>query len=105
MGLKPTEVVKGYKLACRKALEVLEGCACHEIKDAKNNDKVQKAVRTAVISILFGHDCSEYRFSDFVIVFGILDFMTSTAFKNFKGFTAGDIVTFGNWEYMNFGRT
>jgi len=56
MGLKPTEVAEGYEIACRKALEVLEGCACHEIKDAKNNDEVRKAVRTAVMSKQYGNE-------------------------------------------------
>jgi len=56
MGLKPTEVAEGYEIACRKALEVLESCACHEIKDAKNNDEVLKAVRTAVMSKQYGNE-------------------------------------------------
>lgn len=56
MGLKPTEVAEGYEIACRKALEVLESCACHEIKDAKNNDEVRKAVRTAVMSKQYGNE-------------------------------------------------
>merc|ERR1719295_898213 len=32
------EVAEGYELACRKALEFLDKCACHEIKDAKNQE-------------------------------------------------------------------
>jgi len=56
MGLKPTEVAEGYEIACRKALEVLESCCCHEIKDAKNNDEVRKAVRTAVMSKQYGNE-------------------------------------------------
>jgi len=56
MGLKPTEVAEGYEIACRKALEVLETCACHEIKDAKNNEEVRKAVRTAVMSKQYGNE-------------------------------------------------
>ena len=52
MGLKPTEVVQGYEIA----LEVLKSCACHEIKDAKNNDEVLKAVRTAVMSKQYGNE-------------------------------------------------
>merc|ERR1711992_152328 len=56
MGLKPTEVAEGYELACRKALEFLENCTCHEIKDAKNLDEVTKAVRTAVMSKQYGHE-------------------------------------------------
>jgi len=56
MGLKPTEVAEGYEIACRKALEVLESCACHEIKDAKNNEEVRKAVRTAVMSKQYGNE-------------------------------------------------
>jgi len=56
MGLKPTEVAEGYELACRKALEFLEHCACHEIKDAKNNEEVAKAVKTAVMSKQYGNE-------------------------------------------------
>jgi T-complex protein 1 subunit theta len=56
MGLKPTEVAEGYELACRKALEFLENCACHEIKDAKNNEEVAKAVKTAVMSKQYGNE-------------------------------------------------
>jgi len=56
MGLKPTEVAEGYELACRKALEFLDKCACHEIKDAKNQEEVIKAVKTAVMSKQYGHE-------------------------------------------------
>merc|ERR1711963_1156275 len=56
MGLKPTEVAEGYELACKKALEYLEKCGCHEIKDAKNNEECKKAVRTAVMSKQYGHE-------------------------------------------------
>merc|ERR1712038_1312950 len=56
MGLKPTEVAEGYELACRKALEFLENTTCHEIKDAKNQEEVIKAVRTAVMSKQYGHE-------------------------------------------------
>jgi len=56
MGLKPTEVAEGYELACKKALEYLESCACHEIKDAKSHDEVKKAVRTSVMSKQYGYE-------------------------------------------------
>lgn len=56
MGLKPTDVAEGYEMACEKALEFLENCSCHEIKDAKNNDEVKKAVRAAVMSKQLGNE-------------------------------------------------
>jgi len=56
MGLKPTEVAEGYEIACRKALEVLESCCCHEIKDANNIEEVRKAVRTSVMSKQYGNE-------------------------------------------------
>ena len=56
MGLKPTEVAEGYELALNKALEYLENCACHEVKDAKSHEEVKKAVRTAVMSKQYGHE-------------------------------------------------
>ena len=45
-----------YELACRKALEFLNNCACHEIKDARNQEEVVKAVKTAVMSKQYGHE-------------------------------------------------
>ena len=56
MGLKPTEVAEGLELACQKAMEILETCACTEIKDARNADEVKKAVKTAVMSKQYGHE-------------------------------------------------
>jgi len=56
MGLKPTEVAEGFELACKKAMEILETCACHEIKDAKNAVEVKKAIKTAVMSKQYGHE-------------------------------------------------
>merc|ERR1711997_1033530 len=56
MGLKPTEVAEGYELACRKALEFLENCACHDVKDVKNEEEVVKAIKTAVMSKQYGHE-------------------------------------------------
>jgi len=56
MGLKPTEVAEGYELAMRKALEFLENCSCHEVKDAKNQEEVKKAVRTALQSKQYGQE-------------------------------------------------
>merc|ERR1712018_281023 len=56
MGLKPTEVAEGYELACRKALEFLETCACHEVKDVKSAEEIKLAVKTAVMSKQYGHE-------------------------------------------------
>lgn len=56
MGLKPTEVAEGYELAMHKALEFLENCSCHEIKDVKNNDELKKAIRTSVMSKQYGNE-------------------------------------------------
>ena len=56
MGLKPTEVAEGYELALNKALEFLENCACHEVKDVKSAEEIKLAVKTAVMSKQYGHE-------------------------------------------------
>lgn len=57
MGLKPAEIIEGYKLATKKILdEVLPKTVVHEVKDVTNVNEVTKAVRTSLMSKLYGNE-------------------------------------------------
>uniref|UniRef100_A0A8D9AF76 T-complex protein 1 subunit theta n=1 Tax=Cacopsylla melanoneura TaxID=428564 RepID=A0A8D9AF76_9HEMI len=50
MGLTPSEVINGYKLALAKSLEILPTLSCFEVKDVRNTEHVTKAMKTAIMS-------------------------------------------------------
>jgi len=56
MGLTPTEVVEGYEIALRKALELLPTLVCSEIKDMQSEAEVKRAIRPSVMSKQYGNE-------------------------------------------------
>ncbi|ESO94856.1 hypothetical protein LOTGIDRAFT_189106 [Lottia gigantea] len=56
MGLSVTEVICGYELACRKAVEILPELVIGETKDLRNKTEVSAAIRTAVMSKQYGNE-------------------------------------------------
>ncbi|CAH1401906.1 unnamed protein product [Nezara viridula] len=56
MGMTPADIIEGYELALKKALEVLKTLTCEEIKDPRDEAAVLKAVRSSVMSKQFGYE-------------------------------------------------
>jgi len=56
MGLKPCDVAEGYELALTKSLEVLDESVVANVDDLKKQEDVVKAIRTAVMSKLYGYE-------------------------------------------------
>ncbi|KAK3595225.1 hypothetical protein CHS0354_021540 [Potamilus streckersoni] len=56
MGLSVTEVIDGYEVACKKALEILPDLVCDRLKDLRNSAEVQRAIRASVMSKQYGNE-------------------------------------------------
>lgn len=57
MGLKPVEIIEGYELARDKILnDFLPELAVAEVKDVRNSEYVQKAIRCSVMSKQYGNE-------------------------------------------------
>ncbi|KAI8999469.1 chaperonin Cpn60/TCP-1 family [Gaertneriomyces semiglobifer] len=56
MGLHPSEVIEGYRVAGRKALELLEGLVTESVQDAHQTEELKKVVYTAVASKQYGYE-------------------------------------------------
>jgi T-complex protein 1 subunit theta len=54
MGLSVTEVIEGYELSCKKALELLPDLVVDKVADIKNREEVVHVIRTAVMSKQYG---------------------------------------------------
>lgn len=54
-GLPVAHISAGYKMACKEALRLLPGLACHVLKNARDVDEVTWALQTVVGSKVFGH--------------------------------------------------
>ncbi|EDO38829.1 predicted protein [Nematostella vectensis] len=56
MGLSPPEVIQGYELACKKALELLPEMSCSKLTNIRDEKEVTKAIKTAVSSKQYGNE-------------------------------------------------
>ncbi|XP_046566176.1 LOW QUALITY PROTEIN: T-complex protein 1 subunit theta-like [Haliotis rubra] len=56
MGLSVTEVIEGYEIACKKALEFLPDLTIGEVKNLRDKEEVKKVVRTSVMSKQYGNE-------------------------------------------------
>lgn len=56
MGLSPSEIVSGYDIAYKKALEILEDLACFTLNDVRDKKAVAEALKTTVASKQFGYE-------------------------------------------------
>lgn len=54
-GLSVVHISAGYKMACKEALRLLSGLACHVLKNPRDPDEVLLALQTVVGSKAFGH--------------------------------------------------
>ena len=55
MGLHPSQIVSGYELASKKAVEYLEKASVLELKDIRDVDEVVKCIGSSVGSKLVGY--------------------------------------------------
>lgn len=56
MGLHPSEVIQGYNLACKKALEILEGLSVETVKDVLSKPELMKALSASLASKQYGYE-------------------------------------------------
>jgi len=56
MGLSPAEVIEGYDMACKKALEILPELVCYTVKDLRDKDEVLKAMKPVITSKQYGNE-------------------------------------------------
>ncbi|KAF6384473.1 chaperonin containing TCP1 subunit 8 [Rhinolophus ferrumequinum] len=56
IGLSVSEVIEGYEIACRKALEILPGLVCCSAKNLRDVDEVSSLLLTSVMSKQYGNE-------------------------------------------------
>ncbi|CAB1431674.1 unnamed protein product [Pleuronectes platessa] len=56
MGLSVSEVIEGYEMACKKALEILPECVCSSASDLHDVKEATSLIRTAVMSKQYGNE-------------------------------------------------
>jgi T-complex protein 1 subunit theta len=56
MGLSPAEVIEGYNMACKKALEILPELVCSTLKDLRDPVLVAKALNPVICSKQYGNE-------------------------------------------------
>jgi len=56
MGLSPAEVIEGYNMACRKALEILPELVCYTVKDLRDSTEVTRAIKSSLSSKQYGNE-------------------------------------------------
>ncbi|XP_019941652.1 T-complex protein 1 subunit theta isoform X1 [Paralichthys olivaceus] len=56
MGLSVSEVIEGYEMACKKALEILPDCVCSSASNLHDVKEATSLIRTAVMSKQYGNE-------------------------------------------------
>lgn len=56
MGLSPAEVIEGYQMACKKALEILPELVCYTVKDMRESAEVTRAIKSSISSKQYGNE-------------------------------------------------
>jgi len=56
MRLHPSEIITGYKMAMKKALEILEKQVVYTVKDLKSKEEISKAMRAVVGAKQYGYE-------------------------------------------------
>lgn len=56
MGLSPAEVIEGYDMACKKALEILPELVSYTVKDLHDKDDVVKVMKPVITSKQYGNE-------------------------------------------------
>lgn len=56
LGINISEIVEGYEISVKKALEILPTLVCHEIEDFRDEEKVKVGIKTAIMSKQYGNE-------------------------------------------------
>jgi len=56
MGLSPSEIIDGYDIATKKALEILPNLVCKTAKELRDVDEVSKALKPTLASKQYGNE-------------------------------------------------
>jgi len=56
MGLSPAEVIEGYQMACKKALEILPELVCYTVKDMRDSSEITRAIKSSISSKQYGNE-------------------------------------------------
>jgi len=56
MGLSPAEVIEGYNMACKKALEILPELVCYTVKDLRESAEITRAIKSSISSKQYGNE-------------------------------------------------
>ncbi|XP_041350635.1 T-complex protein 1 subunit theta-like [Gigantopelta aegis] len=56
MGLSVTEIIEGYEMAGKKALDILPDLVIGELKNLRNKSEVKKALKTSIMSKQYGNE-------------------------------------------------
>uniref|UniRef100_A0A8C9RC88 T-complex protein 1 subunit theta n=1 Tax=Scleropages formosus TaxID=113540 RepID=A0A8C9RC88_SCLFO len=56
MGLSVSEVIEGYEMACKKALEILPDCVCASAKNLRDENEATAMIRPSVMSKQYGNE-------------------------------------------------
>lgn len=56
MGLSPAEVIEGYDMACKKALEILPELVSYTVKDLRDKAEIVKALKPVITSKQYGNE-------------------------------------------------
>jgi len=56
MGLSPAEVIEGYNMACKKALEILPELVCYTVKDLRESTEITRAIKSSISSKQYGNE-------------------------------------------------
>ena len=56
MGLHPSEVIRGYEVALKKALDLVEAMSVDSVADCRNETELSKVVQSAIASKQYGYE-------------------------------------------------
>lgn len=56
LNLSLPQVIEGYEMACKKALEILPDCVCSSAKNLHDVKEATSLIRTAVMSKQYGNE-------------------------------------------------
>jgi len=56
MGLSPAEVIEGYNMACKKAVDILPELVCYTVKDLRDGEEVTRAIKSSISSKQYGNE-------------------------------------------------
>mmetsp|Transcript_18389 Transcript_18389/g.24002 ORF Transcript_18389/g.24002 Transcript_18389/m.24002 type:complete len:541 (+) Transcript_18389:169-1791(+) len=56
IGVHPSDIISGYKIAASKSLELLESLVCHKVADMRNEEELTQAIKSVVAAKQYGYE-------------------------------------------------